>query len=241
MQDRKGRRSCRLTVCILLCLILFNIFYFTVSLNEGVLHIFDHLFNGPRDATLENKNYQASVEEFAYLNTLRKEKQTIVFLGDSITAGYKLREYFSDSIILNRGINSDTTTGLLNRIDNTVNNLNIEKLFIMIGYNDLQCRSNSSITKNVSEIVSKIKSRQIYLQSILPIEARKKKENFRITQLNDEFEQICATGKCKYIDLHSLFMDKHGGGADPSYFRDGVHPNVAGYTLWTTTIKPYVK
>ena len=61
--------------------------------------------------------------------------------------------------------------GVKKRLDKNINNLSIDKLFIMIGYNDLEYYTNDDILENIKEIVQKSSARQIYVQSILPVDS----------------------------------------------------------------------
>jgi lysophospholipase L1-like esterase len=221
-------------------LVMFNAYYFIIKKPQAVLGFIEERSRVPQDSILDDKNYRNSVKEYSSLNDLWKDKKVVVFVGDSITKGYNVMEYFSDKMILNRGIMSDTTLGLLDRMDSTVNNLNVKKLFIMIGYNDLPYRSNTSIVKNISQIVSRARSRKVILQSILPVEPKRKVENLRIAEINRELRQLCVTENCNYLDLHSHFLDEKGD-LNPIYFNDGVHPSGRGYFLWTKVTAPLMK
>ena len=63
------------------------------------------------------------------------EKYKTIMLGDSITDEGQWDELLNNDTIENRGISGDTIDGVLDRLD-TINK-NIEKVFIMIGVNDI--------------------------------------------------------------------------------------------------------
>ena len=60
----------------------------------------------------------------------------IVFLGNSITDGGEWTEMFADPKVKKRGISGDSTSGVLNRLDE-VYNRKPAKVFLLIGVNDL--------------------------------------------------------------------------------------------------------
>src|SRR5699024_8845969 len=62
---------------------------------------------------------------------LPKTEDQIVFLGNSITDGGNWSELFQDDKIINRGINADITTGVLNRLKEVVNR-KPKKVFLLI-------------------------------------------------------------------------------------------------------------
>ncbi|HUX93953.1 MAG TPA: GDSL-type esterase/lipase family protein, partial [Ignavibacteriaceae bacterium] len=76
----------------------------------------------------------------SHFETLPNEENGIVFIGDSIINGCEWSELIQNSNIKNRGIISDTTEGILNRIDKTLE-AKPKKIFIMIGVNDLSSGS----------------------------------------------------------------------------------------------------
>jgi len=176
-------------------------------------------------------------EEYERLNAKYKEETLVVFVGDSITKRFNIQEFANTGDILNRGIFSDTTYGLLMRMDRNILNLEIDKLFIMIGYNDLKFRSNAEIIRNIERILTKSKARETYVQSLLPVSADKASVNERIVQLNDALKALSQDSKCFYVDLYSRFKGSDNG-IKSELTSDGVHPNYFGYRLWYSTIEP---
>ncbi len=146
-----------------------------------------------------------------------------------------MQEYFPGCFVLNRGINSDTTVSLLERLDRNVGSLKIEKLFLLIGYNDLQYRTNSEIVANIRLILERIKAQEIYLQSLFPVEAKKRETNIRILDLNRDLKRLSSDKGIEYIDLHKHFLDDRGGLAR-QYSLDGAHLNGEGYRAWRELI-----
>ena len=63
------------------------------------------------------------------------EKYKTIMLGDSITDEAQWDELLNSDTIQNRGISGDTTDGVIDRL-NPIGK-NIEKVFIMIGVNDI--------------------------------------------------------------------------------------------------------
>lgn len=218
-------------------LFLFNCYYFFIRREVGPLFYFKKLFQSNGFTVLELPIYLDLRQEYAILNNNYRNEEVIVFLGDSITKRFNLRELYGNKSILNRGIFSDTTFGVLERLEDNINNLNIKKLFIMIGYNDLRLRDNQEILNNISNILSKAKADRLFFQSLLPVNAERQKLNKRIVYLNEKIKQVTIKKGCIYIDLHSRFVNEKGG-MDKKYSRDGTHPNIEGYKLWYSIIKP---
>ena len=223
-------------------------FYFAVL--GAILIIANGLYSyfkdGGKNALADGDNiltlpiYQDMVEDYQYLNERYGGGEAIVLIGDSITRRFNVNEYFPGLPILNRGIYYDTTYGLKNRIANNVNNMKVKKLFILIGYNDLRHRSNEEITENIASIVSMVKADRIYLQSILPVGKGQRALNERIVRINKGLKEVCRMKGAEFLDLHSAFIDSNGEMRN-QYTRDGVHPNSAGYRLWSRVLDPAIR
>ena len=67
---------------------------------------------------------------------LPKTKDDIIFIGNSITDGGEWSEMFNDLRIKNRGISSDISAAVLNRIAEVAKR-KPAKVFLMLGVNDL--------------------------------------------------------------------------------------------------------
>jgi len=223
----------------LLFLLLSNIYCFFIGRGVGPNYYFNRIMFGPRDNIIELSIYQDLCEEYRLLNQRYQGKKVIVFLGDSITKRFNLNEFFPGVLILNRAIFYDTTLGVINRLNTNINYLDIDKLFLMIGYNDLKYRTNAEIIQNISYILSRARARQIYLQSLLPVTSTRKHDNQRIAHLNAELRNLTNRSGHYYIDLYPRFVDEKGG-LSANYSRDGVHLNASGYQLWCDTIRPMV-
>ncbi len=217
----------------------FNLYYFFIRRGVGPEFYLQKLLKGDFDAIENQWIYQDLSEEYEHLNRLYPETRVTVFVGDSMTRNFNLGERSKNDLLLNRGIPSDTTQGLLKRLDQNINNLQINKIFILIGYNDLVPRSDDQIVENIQRILARITADQIYLQSLLPVSADRKETNQRIIQINHRLKKIALENGHRYIDLHAKFRGT-ALGINPRLTRDGVHPNDAGYQLWFALIKPYL-
>jgi len=220
-------------------LFVFNIYYFFVKRSVGPLYYLEKIFQTDNDNILEKSVYQSLSQEYSVLNKNYKKKDVIVFLGDSITKRFNLDEISDTDYLLNRGIFYDTTLGVLKRLNSNVNNLNIKILFIMIGYNDLKYRDNQRILENIGNILSKVRASKVIVQSLLPVDSKRKLINQRIVRLNKQIQLIAQKEGYLYIDLHSKFVTNQGG-INKRYSLDGTHPSIEGYKLWYSIIKPYL-
>lgn len=175
-------------------------------------------------------------------------KNEIIFIGASHTEGANWDEVFQNSKIKNRGISGDKTSGVLERLDKTIEG-KPAKIFIQIGYNDLNAEvSIEDIVKNHEQILKKIKKQssktQIYLQSLTPVLYKLNGSNVKnedIMVINSRLEKLTKKHKVTFIDLFSaLEGDEQSHELDEKYTNDGLHLNAAGYTRWKALVEQYV-
>lgn len=177
-------------------------------------------------------------------------KESIVFLGDSITSRYDLNKYFPNYNVYNSGIAGNMTKDILENMENRVFAYNPTKVFILIGTNDLVYSGldNDGIKNNIEEIINKIYEKnsntKIYLESIYPVNNSINKEivetrtNENIKDLNNKIEKIC-NNKCTYINMYDNLTDKNGN-MKRIYTVDGLHLNKIGYKVITNKLIKYL-
>lgn len=175
----------------------------------------------------------------------------IVFLGNSITDGCEWNEFFPGKKIVNRGISGDVTRGILHRLDAIVN-IKPEKVFLMIGTNDLARNVPvDTIFVNICKIATTIReqspSTHVYVQTILPVNptfgrfAGHTSRAEDIVLINKRLQAWCQSVKgVTFIDLHTSFLDADGY-LDEKYTNDGLHLSGEGYLLWSGLIRDFVE
>lgn len=178
-------------------------------------------------------------------------KESIVFLGDSITSRCDLNKYFPNYNVYNSGIAGNMTKDILDNMENRVFVYNPTKVFILIGTNDLVYSGldNDGIKNNIEEIINKIYEKnsntKIYLESIYPVNTSLNKEivetrtNDNIKNLNNKIEKICDNNKCTYINMYDNLTDKNGN-MKRIYTVDGLHLNKIGYKVVASKLTKYL-
>ncbi|VYU18737.1 Esterase TesA precursor [Clostridium tertium] len=184
------------------------------------------------------------------------QHENFIFIGDSLTFGYGVNKnkswvesfnkfsldknkYFK---IINKGINGNTTTDMLNRFTEDVTNLNPTKVFIMGGTNDLL--SNRSIDLIIDNIELMIKETLTYNADIIVgIPPRIIKEDaYRLFMpsltynyceeslpiLREALMKLCMKYKLKYVDFYTLTSTLNHNN---NYYIDGIHFNENGHKL----------
>lgn len=226
---------------------IFIIFIIALAIASFVLLIF--VFYVLRLIKLSTK---LKAKQFIKFNASATKNQ-IVFLGDSLTDFYQVEEFFHDFKIYNRGIASDTTKGVLDRLDSNVIDISPRKVFLQIGTNDFINHKNEYIYNNIIKIVEKLKASledaKLYIISLYPVNHRKRiysrfftttRRNKNIIALNAKLKEYCDNTDIKYIDVYNHLTDKKGN-LHKDYTVEGLHLSYEGYEVVTEILLPYVK
>ena len=177
---------------------------------------------------------------------IKTNKNTIVFLGNSITQVGKWQELIPNREVINKGISGDITTRVLARIENCLF-AKPAKIFVMIGINDLKIgKAIDSITANQIRIIEKIKRlsprTKIYMQSTLPVNESmlasiyKRLNNADIAKMNTALKLACKQKRVTYIDLQPLMVDENEQ-LKSSLSTDGLHLKPEAYLNWVNYLK----
>jgi len=170
----------------------------------------------------------------------------VVMIGDSLTDAAEWREMFPQLSIVNRGIDNDTTDGVLERLDD-IAAARPRLAFVMIGVNDF---SNAhagvdGVLSNYRAIVARLQRAgiKVVIESTLPCNETLgkwkscKAINGKIRKLDGQLAKL-ASADVAYADLAALLTDAHG--VKKAFTYDGVHLNGEGYRIWRDAIAHYM-
>ncbi len=197
-----------------------------------------------------NAGFAASHERF--LGIAKEGKAQLIFLGDSITAGWAgagkgvWAKSFGAYTPANFGIGGDRTQHVLWRIQNgELEGIKPKACVLMIGTNNSAQDSAEGIAKGVTAIVETIRAKQpqakILLLAVFP---RGSKPDGQLNAQNDKLKQVNAIiaklddGKSIfYLDIGNKFplID---GKLDKNVMPDFLHLSAAGYQIWADAISP---
>jgi lysophospholipase L1-like esterase len=170
----------------------------------------------------------------------------VVFVGDSITDYWKLADYFAGMpyVVLNRGIDGQTTPQMLVRFRQDVIDLRPTVLVVLAGTNDVAgvtgSTRNEDIEANYASMAELARAHHIrvVLASLLPVNnyTEDAKESFalrpreRILALNAWLKEYCAKNGLIYLDYFSAMVDDKGM-LKRDMSDEGLHPNASGYKI----------
>ena len=166
----------------------------------------------------------------------------VVFLGDSITDGWKLAQYFPAKPYVNRGIGGQTTPQMLVRMFPDVINLKPAAMILLAGTNDIAGNTGpttlAQITDNIQAMteLAQVHGIKVILCAVMPVsDYTQRKQTERrppsdILKLNEWLKSYAAKGNAVYADYYTATADEKGFLRE-GFSGDGLHPNAKGYEL----------
>jgi len=166
------------------------------------------------------------------------ERDTAVFLGDSLTAGGNWADWLPDLKVVNMAIGGATTDILLEQIDEVVER-HPDEIVMLVGTNDLGTRQTvEHLVRNIETACVRLRRElpgsRMLVQSILP---RGREYAHRIQDANIHLRQFSSTVRAQFLDLWPA-MALEDGELNPAFSSDRLHLNDAGYEAWLAELGP---
>jgi lysophospholipase L1-like esterase len=175
----------------------------------------------------------------------------IVFMGDSITEGWKdKRPGFFTAGRIDRGISGQTTPQMVLRMMADVVDLRPAAVHIMAGTNDIAGNTGPMTPRMTADNVrmmsdlARAHGIHVLVASIPPaggfpwrpgLETRRP-----IAELNAWLRAFAAETGSTWVDYHPV-LDDGTGAMKPGLASDGVHPTEAGYDAMASVIDPILE
>lgn len=178
----------------------------------------------------------------------------VVFLGDSITDGWRLEglqswnRYFGPKKAVNFGIDGDLTQFLLWRLQNGLLNGPKPRVFVvLIGTNNIGFDRISGLQRNtaaealegVGRVTETLREMapdtRILLLGILPRGPAGALQRAQITEINSSLQKLDDGAWVHFLDIGDSLLDGNGV-ISPEVMPDLLHPNEAGYAIMAGAI-----
>ena len=147
-------------------------------------------------------------------------KVDIAFIGDSITDGWNLPDYFPDYKTANRGIGGDTTFGVERRLQTSLYDVNPRVVVMLIGGNNLD-----TMMENYEDILISIKENlpeaRVVLCSLTAMGGEWARNNPKAVANNVEIKRLADEYGFSYVDFYTPLYDESTG-MKPEYRVDEV-------------------
>jgi hypothetical protein len=233
---------------ISICLNVIVLIYFLKNTNEVKNLNIEHVQNvelSKNDSleTLTYNKYKARKNKIKTFQTYIRTSRDIIFLGTSLTEGFRVHEmFYGYGHLVNLGIGGSTSADVLGILDEVYRG-SPKKIFIEIGINDIVKFniSNDSIIRNIKTILDQLKKNtdsKIYIQSVLPVGISMKNSNAQIKLLNQAIEALSKTENITYLHFYPEFEKDEV--LNPLYTSDDVHLKIDGYLKWKELLERYL-
>lgn len=163
----------------------------------------------------------------------------LLFLGDSLVAGFNWQARITNFEIINLSVAGETTQGLLNRlpaIKKEVTEPHI--IFLMIGTNNLLMEDYAyigALQQVIVHLSQYYPTAEIILNSLFPLQISWIDKE-AVKQINTSMKALSLQSGCCFLDLFAKFQTIKGG----LFQADGIHFTEAGYNLWAKSILEYI-
>jgi lysophospholipase L1-like esterase len=167
----------------------------------------------------------------------------VVFMGDSITQGWKIEGpdgYFPGKPYINRGISGQTTPQMVLRFRQDVIDLKPKVVVILAGINDIAGNTGPETLEQIegnlasmAELATASHIRVVFC-SVMPAFDFPWRPGLspapKVVALNAWIRSYAAEKGHIYVDYHTAMKDERDG-LPATLSRDGVHPTDAGYAV----------
>ncbi len=190
---------------------------------------------------------------------MAEEALDIVFIGDSITEGWDVRQEFADlGKAVNRGISGDVIDIIEKRFAADVLQLKPKVAVINGGVNNTFPffeTAAEALPPAIEEVVSTFvrsyeamfaacrqAGQRVIASTITPLAEQPSPgataRKATVARMNQELLQLCVRYGVPCADYHTALAEFDGLTAQPCITLDGVHPNASGYARMARVIRP---
>ncbi len=205
------------------------------------------------EATVVEQGTAVKVLDSVTNDSLDKAFEGVLIIGDSRTEGLKLfsgiktAEFFSTkSLTVNRIYEGKQVLvdGVESSIYDVLAKANYSKVVVCVGLNEVGWGNVDRFIAEYSLLIDKIKEAQpnatIYLQSILPVSAKKSASqtpftNPNILPYNEGIVKLAGEKNVEFINPSAPLIDGTGALLDAAS-SDGIHLNAAYCKIWAQSI-----
>jgi acyl-CoA thioesterase-1 len=174
----------------------------------------------------------------------------VIFLGDSLTAGYgldaedaypsliqrRLREAGFDAEVVNAGVSGDTSAGGLRRVDWSLEG-NAKVLVLALGGNDaLRGLNTEDLRRNLAAIIERARARRVTVV-LAGMEAPPNLGRAYTSAFRQVYRDLAAEYRVALIP----FLLEGVAGRPSLNQADLIHPNAAGARKMADLVGPYVE
>lgn len=181
---------------------------------------------------------------------VKETDSQVVFLGDSITSGWRYvptwQERFGRYQPINAGISSDRVEHLLWRVRNgNLDYVRPKAVVLLIGINNLAISSPEQIVAGVRQVIAEIHRRspvtQVLLLGIFPSgKESNHPRRAKIASVNRSLAELDKLSRVDFLDIGKRFLEADGS-ISKEIMPDYLHLSADGYKVWADAISPHLE
>ena len=184
----------------------------------------------------------------AFLARATQGNVNLVFIGDSITAGWRdnaiWQQYYTPLRAVNFGIGGDTIQNVLWRvghgeIDPAV--IQPKVIVLLIGTNNVGGDSTRDIVAGLKNLVAAIRETapqsKLLLLGIFPCQERQNRWRRQIEDVNSQISALDDGKTIRFLDLSAKFVNADGT-ISKEIMPDFLHLSPKGYAIWAEGMQP---
>ena len=191
-----------------------------------------------------------------FVQEARKGGIDILFLGDSITDGWRNKglnvwnKYYAPRHAANFGIGGDRTQHVLWRMEKgELDGIKPKVVVLMIGTNNTGkekdtakiCNTDPEIIEGVRVVVRELRVKlpdsKILLLAIFPRGTLDDPQRAQVALINTVIAKLDDGRMVKFLDINPKFLEADGT-LSTNIMPDLLHPNEQGYQIWADAIGP---
>jgi lysophospholipase L1-like esterase len=191
-----------------------------------------------------------------FVQEARKGGIDILFLGDSITDGWRntgsnvWNKYYAPRHAANFGIGGDRTQHVLWRMEKgELDGIKPKVVVLMIGTNNTGKEKDNGKIRNtvpetiegvqavVKELRAKLPDSKILLLAIFPRSTLNDPQRAQVALINTVIAKLDDGRRVKFLDIDPKFLEADGT-LSTNIMPDLLHPNEQGYQIWADAMGP---
>lgn len=184
---------------------------------------------------------QSKLETYRAENELYDDYEVdVAFIGDSLTDGYDVKNYYPQYVVSNRGIGGDTTTRVKERLQVSLYDLKPKVVVLLIGANNMD-----TMFDDYEDILIGIKENlpnsKVVILSLTSMSGEWGKKNQLAAYSNAKIKLYAEKYGFEFVDLYTALMNLETGEIYDEYTTDGGHLTAKGYEVFTSKVTPVLE
>jgi lysophospholipase L1-like esterase len=202
---------------------------------------------GPATVTPQPREGSWMKQHEDFLKTAQAGNIDLLFLGDSITQGWRgatqtWARFYGQRKAANFGIGGDRTEHVLWRIQNgELKGIEPKVVVLMIGTNNASGSTPDEIAQGVTAIVNEIRSRtpktKVLLLGVFPRDEKPGPLRERLKSVNEKIAKLDDGSNVHYLDIGAAFLNEDDSISN-KIMPDYIHLSGRGYRLWAEAMEP---